>query len=412
MQRPARPGSPPNSPRMTVPSITAAAARLVVLAVVLLVAALQPAAPGQDGDEPEPKVWPKCLECKTVGYLECPDKLHKKHDLDREHEVAFCSTMQGCETCAGLGRITCPDCERPDVDAELAAEAAALPALVELWSGYGEEMEFELTMVVTEHFELVFELESLKIDKRRKDRHEALHIYAMRLEELYADYLATMTATDKDFRQRLRVFVWQLDSDQKRGSSVFCGSSAPSGVKLLGLNPSYSVCASKRYFKDDEALHRNLVHNVTHLLLSAQQPIGWIGNKKKGWLDAGLAHYFEYRYFELCDNYCYQEQNTNQDFKGGKWKPAVRKLVAADDLPGVGTVFSRNTDNLTLEEHAVAFSYVDYLLFKDAEKFNALQIALHKDVDTRDALMEVFGLTPIGFEVEWKAWVEETYPRR
>lgn len=363
-------------------------------------------------EEPAEKTWPKCLECKTVGFLECPDKLHKKLELEHEHEVAFCSELQGCETCTGLGRIDCPDCERPDVDALLAKERAALPDLVGLWKGYNKEMEFELHMVITEHFELVFELESLKVGKKRLKRHDLIHLYAQRMETLYADYLATMHASPKDFTQRLRVLVWQLDSDQKRGSLVFCRASAGAGVRLLGVDPSYSMCANKRYHNGDESIHRNLVHSVTHLLLSAQKPIAWIGNKKKGWADAGLAHYFEDKYFEICDNYCYQEQNTNQDFKGGKWKPAVRKLVNADEQPGVGTVFSRNTDNLQLDEHAVAFSYVDFLLAKDAPKFNQMMIELRKGKETRDALMEIFGLTPIGFEVEWKQWVKDTYPLR
>ena len=137
-----------------------------------------------------------------------------------------------------------------------------------------------------------------------------------------------------------------------------------------------------------------------------------MGNKKKGWADAGLAHYFEDKYFNMCDNYCYQEQNTNVDFKGGKWRPAVRKMVMEDDLPGVGTVFSRNVDNLLLNEHAVAFSYVDFLLAKDAAKFNQLMIEFRKDRETREALSEIFGLTPISFEIEWKQWVKDTYPLR
>lgn len=385
---------------------------LYVLFAALAITALALAGGRQDTDDEPEKRWPKCLECKTVGWLECEDKQHKKLDLEAEHEVAFCAALHGCETCAGIGRVDCPECERPDVEGELAAERNALPAHTELWQTYSKDMEFDLNMVVTEHFELVYELDSLKIGKKRFKRHEALHIYAQRMEELYADYLATLEITDKEFTQRLRVFVWELDADQKRGSLLFCRSSAVTGVRLLGVDPSYSMNASKRFHNGDESIHRNLVHNVTHLMLSAQKPIQWIGNKKKGWADAGLAHYFEDKYFEQCDNYCYQEQNTNVDFKGGKWKPAVRKMVNADEQPGVGTVFSRNTDNLKLDEHAVAFSYVDFLIHKDPVKFNALLVDLRKDVETRDALMTHFELTPIGFEQEWKQWVKDTYPMR
>ena len=39
-------------------------------------------------------------------------------------------------------------------------------------------------------------------------------------------------------------------------------------------------------------------------------------------------------------------------------------------------------------------------------------IEFRKDRETREALSEIFGLTPISFEIEWKQWVKDTYPLR
>jgi hypothetical protein len=155
-----------------------------------------------------------------------------------------------------------------------------------------------------------------------------------------------------------------------------------------------------------------LIHNVAHLLLAHQTPSLWIGNIKGGWADEGVAHWFEDRYFGVCDNFCYQEQNTNITYKEGKWKPAVRKMVASGDLPAVGEVMSKNTDGLEPPMHAVAFSYVDYLLQLDGSKFNSLCRQLRQKVAARDALQSAFGMAPIEFEAKWKAWVLETYPLR
>ena len=97
-----------------------------------------------------------------------------------------------------------------------------------------------------------------------------------------------------------------------------CSNSAQNasgGVKLMGSTPRYTVCGNKQHFQDDEKLHRNIVHSTTHLLLSCLAPPGWVGNLKGGWMDEGLAHFYEDRYWGICDNYCYQEQNTNVDFK-------------------------------------------------------------------------------------------------
>jgi hypothetical protein len=180
----------------------------------------------------------------------------------------------------------------------------------------------------------------------------------------------------------------------------------------MGNRPSYSICGNKQNFQDDEKLHRNIVHCVAHLLLSAQQSPQWIGNIKGGWADEGLAHWFEDRYWDICDTYCYQEANTNVDFKSGRWKLAVRKLVDMDKAPPAALVFDRNIDTLTLAENAVAFSYVDYLLNQDGAKFSKLVAELKKKVPTRDALKQIYGYGPIEFENLWKAWVKATYPNK
>src|SRR5258708_17586614 len=122
--------------------------------------------------------------------------------------------------------------------------------------------------------------------------------------------------------------IWYLPAAHDTGSTIFCGQNARGGVKLMGVNPTYSTCGSKQNFQNDERLYRNVVHNVVHLWISAQQPAGWIGNQKAGWVDEGLGHWFEDRYWNVCDTYCYQTQNTNTDFKSGRDQLALRNLVA------------------------------------------------------------------------------------
>lgn len=367
----------------------------------------------QDAEPPaKPKVWPKCLKCKTTGKSECPDKRHKKLDLALDVDALYCSEINGCETCQGVGWIGCKKCERPDVDAVLEKRLEGMAEHRDLAASYDKEMGFKLHTVMTENFSLVFEIESMKVGKKRLKQHALMHLYANRLEDLMTDYLTSLKIEGDPFARRIKVFVWWSERDQRAGSLRFAQMAGGQGVRLLGDRPVYSVCGGKQFHKNDESVHRNLVHNVTHLMMSHQPPIGWIGNKKGGWVEAGLAHWFEDRYFNVCDNYCFQEQDSNVDFKGGKWKPAVRKMVQTDSAPGVGSVMSRNTDQLLLPEHAVAFSYVDYLMQLDPKKFDTLVVKLHGGMSSRDALSEVFGMTPIGMETKWKVWVKETYPLR
>jgi hypothetical protein len=90
----------------------------------------------------------------------------------------------------------------------------------------------------------------------------------------------------------------------------------------------------------------------------------------------------------------------------------VRQLVEKDEAPAAATVFEQTSDTLTLPQHAVAFSYVDYLLHVDPEKLVRLSLQLKKKVATRDALREVMGLGVMEFESNWKSFVLATYPKR
>jgi hypothetical protein len=219
-----------------------------------------------------------------------------------------------------------------------------------------------------------------------------------------------MDAGESSFRERFQVFVWYLDPDQAKASLAFCSQSAPAGVKLMGVHARYSTAANKRWFVTDEQLHRNLLHMVSHLILSHEEPAQWIGNLKGGWAEEGLGHWFEYKTFGRCDNYCFQEQNRNVDYKGGDYKLYCRKLVASGDAPPIAAVLERNTESLLADEHVVAFSYVDFLLAQDSKKFGLLCADLRRKMPSRDALRKHFELSPLELERRWKEWVLATYP--
>ena len=124
------------------------------------------------------------------------------------------------------------------------------------------------------------------------------------------------------------------------------------------------------------------------------------------------AMHKEDRLFGICDNFCYEEGSGAQTFKNGKFKVAMRKMLAEDKAPSVADVLGRNTDQLKPEEHAVAMSLVDYLLQREPGKFNAFGKKLRSKTGVREALESVFGLSPLELEAAWKAWVLETYPKQ
>ena len=352
----------------------------------------------------------QCRKCKATGRLPCPE--HPKAECEFEDRVLFCTVVADCAVCGGAGFVLCPECKKEETAKALEARRARIQERRPILKPIDDRMGRPLRKVETDHFVVTWEMERFKIEKRWVEPHEGMHIYADRMEKLYADYCARLAVEDKAFEKKSWLFVWWHDEDHKEGSVKFCEQAARGGVKLMGPETRYSVCGNKQHFDNDEQLHRNIVHCVTHLLLAHMKPQQWIGNLKGGWADEGLAHWFEDRYWGICDVYCYQEQNSNIDFKAGKFKLAVRKMVTEGETPPIAEVFQQNIDTLTLPMNAACFSYVDFLMYRDGPKFKDLITKLKAKVPSRDALQQVYGMSPMDLEAQWKAWVLATYPTR
>lgn len=353
----------------------------------------------------------ECKKCRATGKLPCPE--HPKAEVELETaEVLYCSAFVDCAVCGGPGSIPCPTCKDPDAAAALEQRKQDLAVRKVGLKHLDDGMGRHVAKAESAHFVLVWELARHKVEKKFLNGHELAHLYLGRLEALFADYCARLQITEKEFSEKIRVLVWEFVPDQELASTKFCGQGGKGPMKLMGRRPTVSLNGHKSEFQNDEALHRALVHYVVHLLLSAQAPVEWIGNQKAGWVDEGLAHWFEDRHFGICDTYCFQEQNANVDFKGGRFRLHMRQLVADEKVPPIAEVFQQNIDTLTLPQHAASFSYVDFLLSRDPPKFNELVKKVKAKVPSREALKEVWGMTPMDFEAQWKAWVLATYPTR
>ena len=351
-----------------------------------------------------------CKKCTSLGRLPCAE--HEKDMAAREDGVLYCSVIADCQPCGGAGWVDCSSCENADAQAKLQLKRASVESRRAALSYIDKDMDRAIRKCETEHYVIGWELDRLKVGKKFLEAHELLHLQAERMETLYKDFCRDLRVKDEDFKEKFRVFVWTFPDDHRRASGAFCGATAPGGMKKMGTQPTYSVCGSRQNFNSDELLHRNLVHNVAHLILSAHIHPEWMGRYKAGWLDEGLAHLYEDKYWDVCDTYCYQEQNTNVDFKGGRWRLAVRQMVEKGESPAAAGVFEQTSDSLSLAQNAAAFSYVDYLIYTDPEKFMRLSLQLKKKIPTRDALKEIYGYGVMEFEGLWKSHVLATYPKR
>ncbi|MCA8952696.1 MAG: hypothetical protein KDE27_24510 [Planctomycetes bacterium] len=360
-----------------------------------------------------------CRDCANQGTLPCT-KHGKKDEVEREREqngTLFCSVVADCKACAGALAVDCKHCRNESAEQALAARQQ----LVADWRAerrravvdpIGEPKTSPL-FLRTPHCELTLSIKSLTVGKKKFDTHDLLHLYGQRIEELRALFVATFELTDADLPGVLSVFVFQDAEDHKLLCPQVTGiGGGGNRVKLMGVPCVLCMWHDKRDAVDDEALHRQIVHNVTHLLFSNMTPSYWIGNRKHGWVDAGVAHWFEDKVTGKCANFCHDELllQHGASFKGGLWRPPVRKLVDAGTVLPFAELSTRNTDQLTFEEHAIAFAYVDFLLsVHGGAKFRAFAGQLKDKVPTRDALQNTYGLNPLNIDGMFQEWVKENY---
>lgn len=336
--------------------------------------------------------------------------------LEQEQAVKWCSEAARCKACAGVLSRDCQSCANAPAEAELERRkqmvadwlAARRKAVDEVTGGK------ELMHLETEHVELTFSVRPLMVGRVKLDTHALMHLYAQRIEDLRTLFMTTFGFKDKAFSGKLRVFLFKERIDHSRLAPRVTGQGANStGVKLMGVESVFCSHHNMQTMPGDDELHRNVVHNVTHLLLSNAEPIAWIGNRKCGWVDEGVAHWFEDKITGKCTNFCYEEValTPGAGFKGGRWRVPVRRLVEAGKLGPFARLSNLNTDELTFEDHAHAFACIDYLLDKYGGPAVAKMIAALKQKETaRDAMKAAFDVNVIGFDEDVRAWIKATYP--
>lgn len=381
---------------------------------VLIRAALAVAVPlgAMAAQDPAPSV--PCQSCASHGALDC--QKHGKNGLELERAVIACSEAAQCKACGGALQVDCKQCTNPAAEAELQRRRELAASFRENRRTTVDQFATgqPLLHVRTEHLDLAYGLKPLTVGREKLDTHAGMHLYAQRIEDLRQRFLTLFEADSREQPERLVVLMCRDQQSHTALSPRFTEISGAGsvGTKQMGIKAVYCMWQDPRTLRDDEELHRNVVHNVSHLLLANLAPQQWLGNRGHGWIDEGLAHWLEDAVTGKCTNFCYEEVllQHGAGFKGGRWRAPVRRMVDAGELKSFAELSTKNTDQLDFVDHAHAFACVDWLLTAHGGKKFAELVKLAKEgTATRDALQTIYGQNPLAFDKDFTAWVKANY---
>lgn len=360
-----------------------------------------------------------CRVCSNHGSMPC-SKHGKMFEKEQpEAGTVFCSVVADCKHCSGALAVDCKTCRNVHVETELERrQKLAREWLAKRRADVDAVTDNDpLHHLVTKNCDLVFSIRPTTIGKEKVDTHPLMHIYAARIEALRELFLKTLEVPERDLSSRLRIYMFRDAQDNTiigpRVTGI--GNSNSTGTKLMGADCVYCMWQDLRSMADDEALHRTVVHNTTHLLLSNMAPVMFLGNRKHGWIDEGLAHWFEDKVTGKCANFCFEEiaLQPGTGWKGGRWRAPVRRMVDEGKCKPFAELSILNTDQLDFESHALAFAYCDFLITgHGGAKFRDLVRLVKRTepvVPIRDALQTVYGWNPLTIDAPFQQWVKDNY---
>ncbi len=279
-----------------------------------------------------------------------------------------------------------------------------------------------------------------------------LHLTAMRLEDVYGEFQAFLGVSDSDFpadkskvisgqgrymgygpylgmASKYLIFVTTKTGTYLDYQQAHIGKTTKFGQRwhftdVGALFYGVALDMDDGRLRHDTALHNDLIFNTVHGLCDGFRHYSY---DLPVWIREGLAHWFERRNDPRWNTFTQNEGGLADKRPLWRWEPETRRLVAA----GKGTPFSemytwRDYSQIAFEDHILMWSRWDFLMTKDREQFARFMFAVKGRVDpktwlvdqadlvgaTREALREIYGLSPLALDEEWRAWVLKTYPEQ
>ncbi len=289
-------------------------------------------------------------------------------------------------------------------------------------------------------------LSGLKGKVKKLDPWLRLHLYALRLEDLYSDFLREFALEESEFpgpagarpmgrgpylgmADKFTVLLLEKKSALARYTSTYCEKAWEASFRYYftksdGLFCGLSYDALEGELQNDLVFHYALVFLVTQNLYG-----GFRGYDSEGpvWWQEGLARWFARKVDPRCLLYTAGKDETLRDELEADWEPKVRARVGHAYFPSVEEMLAwKDPEEWEFSRHMMAWSRVDFVLRRDRAKARALLMDLREPIPwsperpreellaerSRNALQSALGKDLAAFDREWAAWVFENYAKR
>jgi hypothetical protein len=289
-------------------------------------------------------------------------------------------------------------------------------------------------------------LPGIKGKPKELDRWLRLHLFAQRVEELYADFheafgLAAAETSLGDasapgggpylgMRDKFSVLLLEKRSTLARYTATFCGEEWDDTYRFY-FSKTDGLFAGLTVESLGEGLQNDLTFQYAVTFLVTQNlHAGFRGYDGEGptWWQEGLARWFARQIDERCLIYTAGKGELLRGEEEARWEPKVRARVENGAFPRIEEMLAWDEPGgWEYSRHMLAWSRADFVLHADPARRRAFLEALQEpapvDPAARPAILakrtrqafQALGYGPDGlaaFDRDWAAWVLETYPKR
>ncbi|MCA8943957.1 MAG: hypothetical protein KDB80_15440, partial [Planctomycetes bacterium] len=296
--------------------------------------------------------------------------------------------------------------------------------------------------------ELATRLPKVKPKAKELDPWLRAHIYALRLEKLYADFLELVGKTDDAFptadapqppgtdslgrgpylgaKSKFQVMILTKEADCQRFLTTFTGADGSGPSRWYLAEPDAFVFATAIKFtdgayEDDTALYCHLAFNIVHNLVDAYRGYYY---RPTAWWQEGYAHWVRRKISDEFNTFSEIADSSERVFRYQDWERRVSALIKQDlERPMSDLAVRFDLKGMKFFDHLGMWSRVDFLMDRDSAAFGKFITAVKGCVTTQGtaapqdyqlqvqerALKECFELDLETFDAAWKAWAKKAY---